>query len=83
MLRAVAVPFLVIGWYFAAGWPTWFAYQAGAATPVLWAAGTLTIAICVTQIYLLAGYISTGSDNQPGSGTGPALDSRVQATTRS
>jgi len=79
VLRAALVPFLVIGWYFAAAWPTWFAYQAGASSPVLWAAGTLTIAICVTQIYLLAGYISTGSDNRPGSETRHAFDSRVQA----
>jgi hypothetical protein len=75
-VRAAVVPFLNIGWYFACAWPTWLAYQAGAPVPVLWAAGTLTIAIAVTQIYLLAGYISgsapyglTGSTSAGASGS--------------
>lgn len=56
--RAAVVPFMVIGSYFACAWPTWLAYQAGAAVPVLWAAGTVTIAACVAQVYALTGYVA-------------------------
>jgi hypothetical protein len=69
VLRAAVVPFLAIGWYFACAWPLWFGYQAGASTPVLWALGTLTIAIAATQIYILAGYVSSRSEAQAQSAT--------------
>jgi hypothetical protein len=57
-LRAAAVPFVLIGSYFACAWPTWLAYQAGAPAPVLWIAGSITILACASQVYLLTGYVS-------------------------
>jgi hypothetical protein len=56
---------MVIGSYFAVAWPTWLAYQAGASVPVLWAAGTVTIAACVGQVYALTGYVARRAVEQP------------------
>jgi hypothetical protein len=65
-MRAAVVPFMVIGSYFACAWPIWLAYQAGAPVPVLWAAGTITIAICIAQVYALTGYVAGQSSVHPG-----------------
>lgn len=65
--RAAVVPFLVIGSYFAVAWPTWLAYQAGASAPVLWAAGTVTIAACMAMVYVLTGYVAGRSADQAAS----------------
>jgi hypothetical protein len=75
--RAAVVPFMVIGSYFACAWPTWLAYQAGASVPVLWAAGTVTIAACVAQVYALTGYVAGRSAEQPAD---PPLDEPVDVT---
>jgi hypothetical protein len=56
--RAAVVPLMVIGSYFACAWPTWLAYQAGASVPVLWVAGTVTIAACVAQVHSLTGFVA-------------------------
>jgi hypothetical protein len=77
-LLGAVVPFLAIGWYFACAWPLWFGYQSGASTPVLWALGTLTIAIAVTQIYLLAGYVSS----RPQPATTASVHSRIHVPAR-
>jgi hypothetical protein len=58
ILRAAVIPFVLIGSYFSVGWPTWLSYQAGAPVPVLWVAGTITIALCAAQIYVLTGYVT-------------------------
>lgn len=67
VLRAAVVPFMVIGSYFAVAWPTWLSYQAGAPVPVMWIAGTITIALCIAQVYFLTGYVA----NQPAESSGP------------
>lgn len=78
VLRAAVIPFLLIGSYFSVAWPTWLAYQSSAPVPVLWVCGTITVAACAAQVYLLTGYVTRRCAELVGSPTGPG---RVPADT--
>lgn len=81
VLRAAAVPFMTIGSYFACAWPTWLAFESDVSTPVYWVAGTITIALCIAQVYLLTGYVAGQPADQPGATT--RLEDKIPAESAS
>jgi hypothetical protein len=63
-LLAGVLPFTVIGWYFMGGWPLWLAMHADGSGPLIWVAGTLSIALSAIAVTVAAGTVarSTASD---------------------
>jgi hypothetical protein len=58
VMVACALPFTIIGWYFAAGWPVWTTLHAEAPELVMWIVGTLVIVVCAVAIMLVATWVA-------------------------